>query len=361
MDDIQERWIAGHLYYHQGLDRVVRGFVHPVVSSLVKDGEIDGFFFVRFSLGGPHIRLRLRAVPGAGERVLEAMRQAARRFLELEPSTRSLDEEAIRRTNEYILASDPHETDDSVYPDNSLQVMPFRPEVERYGGLSLFRMSIDFFTLSSVAAVEFLSEYQEAPRSAQLAHAFRLLLWQALGLAADPRELADLLRYGVDSWGELRPKIVEKGDRVAETQRDFFLQLFRRCVEDVRSLLAQGGPFNIAADFLVAGASQLSAAVASADRETRARIGGSQLHMTASRLGLSTAEEVYLSRLLSVTLREMSAEGADLSWLGERLAGFAEDPEKALGKLLSPALALFPEPLPAQGIASSGTSTGAEA
>jgi Lantibiotic biosynthesis dehydratase C-term len=344
VDETREIWVSGHLYYHQSLDTIVQRFVHPLVVSLVRNGQIKAFFFVRDGLGGPHIRLRLRVIPDARDRVLAAMRQSAQRFLDLEPSTRSLDEETIRRSNKFIMAADPHEIDDSVYPDNSFHVMPFRPEIERYGGSSRFRLSLDFFTLSSVAAVEFLSKYGELSRSAQLAHAFRLLLQQALGFAADETELCDLLRYGVDSWGEILPKVVDKGDKVARHQRDVFLRLFDKSLAEVRSLQVEAKGFGGAQDFLILGARRLSGAIGTADRVTRARIGGSQLHMTATRLGLSNAEEVYISRLLMVTLRELRTTTTyrkDLSWLGDEVAETSA--AEALSILLSPALAALTE------------------
>jgi hypothetical protein len=348
LEDIQANWISGHLYSHQSLDPVVQGFIRPLVVSLAKEEQIEAFFFVRYSLGGPHIRLRLRVVPGAGERALTEMRQAAERFLEVSPSTRSVDEEAIRRANEAILAGDPHETDDSVYPDNSFRVVPFRPEIERYGGPVLFGASLDFFTLSSVVALEVLSQQGDAPRSAQLSQAFRLLLQQALGFAADETELGDLLRYGVDSMGAGMPAIVEKGDKVARTQRDAFLQLFQKSVAGVRSLQIGSEPSGRALGLLVEGAGRLSSAIGFTDRVARAWIGGSQLHMTASRLGLSNAEEVYLSRLLTVTLSEvLSSRAEDLSWLGEKsAAGTGEAP---LSDLLAPALATLVEIPASQG------------
>ena len=94
------------------------------------------------------------------------------------------------------------------------------------------------------------------------------------------------------------------------------------------------------------GANRLSAAIGAVDRVTRARIGGSQLHMTATRLGLSNAEEVYLSRLLTVTLHGVHAtSGEDLAWLEELMAKrSAEDPGEALGQLLPPTLAALAEP-----------------
>jgi hypothetical protein len=162
----------------------------------------------------------------------------------------------------------------------------------------------------------------------------------------DETELLDLLRYGVDSWGKTLPKVVEKGDLVAQAQRDALLELFHESLDEARVLASGRESLAMPTDFLVVGANRLSAAVG-ADRPTRARIGGSQLHMTATRIGLSNAEEVYVSRLLTVTLREARAGLSEhLSWLGStRAAG--EDPATALGELLSPALAALAEaPVP---------------
>jgi len=170
------------------------------------------------------------------------------------------------------------------------------------------------------------------------------LLQQAAGFAADGRELLDLLRYGMDSWGNGGPpKVLEKADKVFALQTDAFLQLFRTRLSEVRSSLAEGeGGASRAADFLVLGAAGLSAVLSGAARATRARIGGSQLHMTATRLGIGNAEEVYISRLLTSTLHELNARGeGDLSWLGERAAQGAEKPEEALSALLPPALSVL--------------------
>lgn len=345
MDEV-DLWVSGHLHYHQGLDRAVRGFVRPLVAALAKDRRIEAFFFIRHGLGGPHVRLRLRPAAGAGEAVLEAMRRRARTFLAREPSTRSMEEEAIRNANAYILAVDRHETDDAVYPDNHFRVAPFRPEIERYGGPSRFPLSLDYFTLSSVAALEVLAEHGDGPRSARLGQACGLLLRQALGFAADSQELADLLRYGVDSWGADLPKVVAKGDDVARAQAGPLLRLFSESLGEARAVRTGERPPGLSpAALLVAGAGVLSAAIGSGERALRARIGGSQLHMTASRLGLSPAEEVYLCRLLTLTLHQASAaEGTDLPWLGEtpgRRAAVA--PAEALGRLQAPALAALGE------------------
>ena len=345
IEEAQERWLSGHLYYHQSLNPVIHSFVYPLVVSLIEDRLIDAFFFVRYALGGPHVRLRLRVIPGTRQRALEVMQWSARRFLDLEPSTRPLKEEEIRQANASILAADPHETDASIYPDNFFRLAPFRPEVQRYGGPSRLQASLDFFTLSSAATIELSSRDRAISRSAQLAHALRLLLRQAIGFADDEAELLALVSYAVNWWGEMLPRVCEKADIVARSQREDFLHLLHHSLTGVRSLQTGRASSGLLSDLLVAGAGRLSAVLATVDRNSRARIGCSQLHMTASRLGLSNAEEVYLSRLLTLTLEEVRADSKeDLSWIGKRMTrGATESQAEALSNLIPAALATLVE------------------
>src|SRR5207253_7544115 len=87
--------------------------VSPVVSTLLHRGWIDCFFFLRYSLGGPHVRLRLRAPQENRTAVADTTRRGADLFLSRTPSSRPLDEDLIRRQNLSILESDAHETDAS--------------------------------------------------------------------------------------------------------------------------------------------------------------------------------------------------------------------------------------------------------
>lgn len=313
LSEIHDAWIAGHLFRYENLERVVRGFVHPLVASLSAEGAITGFFFIRYGVGGPHIRLRLRPAEGARDQALQRMERAAHQFLAREPSTRSLDEENIRRGSEATVKKDPHEVDVSVHPDNSFHVMPFRPEVERYGGPGRFERSLDLFTLSSAAVLDHLAALGEVGRSVYLVKAYELLLRQALGFAADEDELSDLLRYGFDWFGQDAPKIAEKGEAVARSMRDPFLQMFLEVLSDIRALFENQEAEHVDSPkaLLTMGMRQLSVSLRDADRSTRYRIGASQIHMTASRLGLINPEEVYLSRILSFTFTEARSGAAE--------------------------------------------------
>lgn len=295
-------WISYHLYYHQDLDLAVRRFVRPLIARLLAEGSIDNYFFVRYRLGGPHLRLRLQAGPASAESVAAAAEAAARSFLTDRPSTSPLGAEEVRRIHRIVLASDPHEHDDSIYPDNSFLAMPFRPEVERYGGPELLRHSLDFFTVSSATALHLLGLHDlrgEQPRSRR-AVAFQVLACQSLSFARDPADLAVLVRYAIDLWGGAMPRAIAQAERVFAEQKHLFDRLFRHQREQQEAASLDRPAAGEILPRLRTASRLLSRSIAAADLATHQRIGGSQLHMTANRLGLSNAEEVYLCRLLEL-------------------------------------------------------------
>lgn len=310
MEKRENSWINYHLYYHQDLGYAILGFVRPLVAKLHRSGWIDSFFFIRYRLGGPHIRLRLHARPGASGEVTETAEAEARIFLANHPSASALTEEAIRRGNGEILASDRHESDFSSYPDNTFLAFPFRPEIERYGGPALWGDSLDFFALSSATVLEILAGNASEPRSRQLAVAFRVLACKALGFARDEEDLVSLLRYGVETWGGEKPRALAQADRILVEQRDPFDRLFRRELDFLAAGPdAVGSAGEEAKAQLGEAACRLSWAIREADRGVHQRIGTSHLHMTANRLGLSNAEEVYLSQILTTVATGLLAAG----------------------------------------------------
>lgn len=331
-------WISGHFFYHEDLSTLVEGLIQPLIARLHQERLLDGFFFVRFALGGPHVRLRVRVAASQEDSVWGLMEDAAEEFFQRQPSTQSLKEEVVREMTQTVLRSDASEGDTTPYRDNSFHRMPFHPEVERYGGPEMLESSLELFSLSSLAAFEFSDDHGAKPRASQLAFALRLLVQMAGGFAQDSRELADLLRYGVDSWGHSCESIMEKGEKVALAKQGFFADLLANSLQETRGWLAQEGSPETARELVCRGAHLLSLALRDADRNTRARIGGSHLHMTASRLGIGNAEEVYISQIATLSLQTLlSQPREELPWV-ESLGETLDPRPDSLESLVSEAL-----------------------
>jgi hypothetical protein len=330
-------WRAFHFYYAEDRDRLLRESIRPLITALIARGDIDSFFFIRFGLGGEHVRLRLRVTPGHESAVRGAVAQAAAGFFARRPSTRRATDDQIRARNRLILANDPGETDDGIYPDNTLHERDFHPETERYGGAPLLGHSLDFFALSSVHALHFLAEHGDAPRARQLPVILRLLFCQAWGQAWDGDSLLAILAYAEAYWGRSMGPVLERGDHLFAERPALYCQILRR--EHEAFLARHTGP---ARPSLAEAAACLARALRTAGPAERRSIGMSQLHMTANRLGLSNAEECYLGRLL---WRAAEASGRDMPW--SRLGASPEQaplPAEDLRALLPRALATLAMP-----------------
>ena len=291
-------WHAFHFFYHAHLEPVLQHFVQPAVGRLLADGVIDSFFFIRYPLGGPHIRLRIRPCAHRAYEAAERLAADAAGFLARWPSTRSLDPEAIRRQNQSILASTPEESDNAVYPDNVLLAFSFIPEMERYGGPKLIASSLDFFALSSARSLGFVAAHAGNPWPRQLSAIAKLLALQAWGLAHDAEALMILLASRA-SFTAAEDPLLRRGDEAFDRQSETYCALLRR---ELAAVLRGG-----AVPWFGEAARRLGSELGGASILLQRSIGLSQMHMTANRLGLKTQEEVYLGRILWRAARELAA------------------------------------------------------
>jgi thiopeptide-type bacteriocin biosynthesis protein len=312
------RWTARHFFYHGNLDSAIRHFVRPALAELLGRQLADSFFFIRYTLGGPHIRLRLRLAPGVAspaaaiDRVVET---AAARFLQSWPCETTLDADQIRRESRAILDAVPEEGE-LYYEPGSLVPFPFEPEVDRYGGPQLVEHSLDFFTVSSAQALDALGDPGWESPGRRGALAFRLLVRQAGGFARTEKELLSHLGSRQPVAEELGDAIWSKADRAFESQRTTYRALL---AHELRSVMAaetaSEEPEWPGPRFLFEASRRLSAAALAADPGSRWQIGHSQLHMTANRLGYFPLQEMHLQRILwraAHDLREVEPDAWNL-------------------------------------------------
>lgn len=289
-----ENWISLHVFYHTG-DRselAVR-LIRPTIADLLRCGSIEAFFFVRYSLGGPHVRLRLLPRPGKREDVRALVRRRSEEFLTAYPSPRALPDEEVRKQNLRLLRQDPNEQDEAIYPDNSCCEIPYRPEIERYGGSDLFAYSIFFFALSSSRVLELLSKRSES-QPEWLATALGLLRRFAIGFSVDTEELQALAGVPMVANPEVTARIISKADRVFGKNQEQFLRVLRQDIERLSLATTHFDDFEMA--------TRLSRKLRGAAAPIRHRILTSHLHMTANRLGLRNSDEIYLMRMLGRSL-----------------------------------------------------------
>ena len=52
-------WISAHVFYSDGLDRLLTEAVRPLVGELIAARLVRAYFYLRYWDGGPHLRLRV--------------------------------------------------------------------------------------------------------------------------------------------------------------------------------------------------------------------------------------------------------------------------------------------------------------
>jgi hypothetical protein len=295
----EPRWLAYHVFYHGPLEQVLLRLVYPAFRELWLRDRTRRFFFLRYALGGPHVRLRLRGAPAGRQEVERVLHRRAASFFARFPAAQELSEAVIRERNRRILATDPDGVD-AVYPNHSVIELPFHPEVERYGGAELIDDSLTFCVVASAHALRFLERRAGESKSRRLSGALRMLLRQALGFAADGDELLRLLAYAAVREEDACGRLIARADQEFARQPESYLRL---AAEEI-ALLAERDPRRRPRDcWLGEAARRLRGRIRGASDPARWRIMGSHLHLSANRIGLSVPEEIYLGRLLGRAVR----------------------------------------------------------
>lgn len=299
-DAARHAWHGFHLVYHGDRDLLLRALVAPLAGRMLAEREIETFFFIRYDLGGPHVRLRVRPLPGCEGKVAARVRSAAAAFFSLHPSSAQLPAEKVQRENRTIIASDPFasDADDVVLPDNTVQEAPVGLEVERYGGAALFGHSLDAFTLSSIDVLSFLDDAGNQARESRLSEAARALVRQSWGLAGSAGEFADLVAYAASRGAEALQRFVIAGDEAYERRRESLQTLVRDEMALMSARDADPPRYAVAAR-------HLGWEIRALERGCRARIASSHIHMTANRLGLRNPEETYLGRMIERAVADL--------------------------------------------------------
>jgi hypothetical protein len=298
-------WISYHIFYHGDRNLILRNLVGRILPELWRSRIIESFFFIRYSLGGPHVRLRFAATTGNMDILQQKLQEQTEKFFEQWPSEKSIAQEILEADNAVIIQNDPG-AQDLLFPDNSALLAPLEFEIERYGGTTLLPYSLEYFAISSLSSLLFNKAHGSKSTSQQLPLIFRKLAGISFAFSNSECEFLDCADY-FSGWREAFEPIIVRAESVFERQADSLCELLRREAYSVRRSLETGE------DCEIQGARRLMMEISSSDPETRRRIYFSHLHMTANRLGLKNKEEMYLTHLLYKAAKRLSKEGFDLS------------------------------------------------
>ena len=281
-------WLAFHIFYHSDRDRLLRESLFPVVADLYAAAAIRRFFFVRYELGGSHIRLRLDCKKGCVPEVRSTVQHRVCSYIQNVPSSGRISEQQIRSANAILVATDLYECDLNVYPDNVVRECEFTPEVARYGGSERFHAALEMFNYTSLEACCAICR----PRRTLMA-SLRQLFRLSVVLAQDCDELGAIW----DSRELQGEACTEHTQRIEQVVALLVLEELRlRCVE--RPMVDYG----LSRVWLDLGRHHRRRMMSSSS-SARIEINRLHVHMFANRLGISNAIERGFRQVVSAALR----------------------------------------------------------
>jgi thiopeptide-type bacteriocin biosynthesis protein len=190
MNDSNDTWLAGHLYYSGHWESFLRQAVSPFIDRIMSQGLATQFFFIRYWERGPHIRLRLKGETDLLEVVVKPQcKQFFLYYYERYPSQRE----------------DPTWIQDAAaeqrwFPNNSVQFIAYEAEVERYGGPEGMLLSEQQFQASSRAVLALLQDSETWSYERALGAAIQLHLIFAAALGMDAYAAAQFYTQVSRHW-----------------------------------------------------------------------------------------------------------------------------------------------------------------
>jgi thiopeptide-type bacteriocin biosynthesis protein len=322
------RWLAAHLFfdgdagiYTGDTDELVLGTAEPFVRRCQREGWIDGWFFIRYSEYGPHVRLRLH---GRGEVLDEAVWPALQEHVRArypDVAFERPDVPAMPAWPPDPAAAEKEKREGPVRITHAA-LIEYEPEIERYGGPEAIRVAERMFEVSSEAACSLLEKTSRTERSSRLGKGLLTMVELMHVFSNGDRAFASrwAAQYnqgylrGVARDEEARGAWLGAFDSGYGSQADTLGEY----VEEVWSRMDEGEPLSEALDRYRDGLLEVrghfrglfDAGKLASPLEPYAAweqaVGGicsSYLHMMNNRLGITVQEESYLAYLIMRTLQ----------------------------------------------------------
>ncbi|WP_330234958.1 thiopeptide-type bacteriocin biosynthesis protein [Streptomyces sp. NBC_00566] len=327
-------WISLHVFYAANANPVLVHCVRPLVSRLRDQGMLRSWFFIRYWLEGPHIRLRLLPADAstAGEVACTA-RETLEAYLRERPALYEEDRNASGDLyKNMFLAEYSEERWDELYgvdgempfrENNSVAPVPYERELARYGGPAGMELAEWHFQESSETVMTLLDTTNVHVRTVLLGQAAQLTAGLCFALLRGEDAVARFLgRYRTmweTSYQEPSDSQHERFDRSYERMKDRLVPRLQHVRDSARGD-SSASPTPLERAWLAHCAELRDRVLTLADaghltfrdgavpdpEDALAIVLSSYVHMTNNRLGVSILDEIYLSYVICKALSDMA-------------------------------------------------------
>ncbi|MGW3493811.1 thiopeptide-type bacteriocin biosynthesis protein [Streptomyces sp. NPDC001020] len=331
-------WISFHVFYAANANPVLVHCVRPLVARLRERGLLRSWFFIRYWLEGPHIRLRLLPTDvSVTAEVARTARAALEQYLRGRPALYEEDRNASGDLyKNMFLAEYTEERWNELYgadgampfrDNNSVARIPYERELDRYGGPAGMELAEWHFQESSETVMTLLETTNVHVRTVLLGQAAQLTAGLCFAFLRDEEAVARFLeRYRTmweTSYQEPSESQHERFDRSYERMKGRLVTRVEHVRDSTRddspaaptplerSWLAHCGELrDRVLDLADAGSLTFRDGPVHDPQTALAIVLSSYVHMTNNRLGVSILDEIYLSYVLCKALADMAPQEA---------------------------------------------------
>ncbi|MFG2359921.1 thiopeptide-type bacteriocin biosynthesis protein [Streptomyces sp. NPDC048521] len=331
-------WVSLHVFYAANANPVLVNCVRQLVSRLREQGLLRSWFFIRYWLEGPHVRLRLLpADASVTAEVTATAQEALEGYLRERPALYEEDRDASGDLyKNMFLAEYSEERWNELYgadgampfrDNNSVALIPYERELDRYGGPDGMELAEWHFQESSETVMTLLETTNVHVRTVLLGQAAQLTAGLCFAFLRDEEAVARfLVRYRMmweTSYQEPSESQHERFDRSYERMKERLVSRLRHVRDSTRGDSC-ASPTPLERSWLAHCAELRDRAEELAEaghltfrdgpvRDLQAALAivlSSYVHMTNNRLGVSILDEIYLSYVIGKALSDMAPQEA---------------------------------------------------
>lgn len=315
-----ENWYSLHIFLHdpEKSEAFLVNRLAPLAQQLKREGRLSGWFFIRYWMGGPHLRFRFRT---ADVQLLSSIQHKLKTQVQDYCSDTSLTAQDYYANHSF---DGEQPAGDSLpwYDEGTVAAIGYEPEYQRYGGEQAIGLSEELFEQSSQLALAIIKATPQGPH-ARLGLAMPLMVETLTAYTAD-LGLAEAFFSGYAAFWEAYSS---QNAQLAATQRQSqtdpqTLQLVQRSFPP-RTHLQNGQLLQIwqhsVSRFIdsLAAKHEQRALMSPFDNQPVAETGlepallhllSSQMHMLNNRLGLTPSFELILSLRIASAIRGLQQQ-----------------------------------------------------
>ena len=314
-------WLSFHVFYAANASPILAEGVAPVIRRLRAEGLVERWFFIRYWLEGPHVRLRVLPARAAdAPRVRAELRDALGAVLARRPALYETDRDASGELFKRMYLAEYSEEqwnaeygEDGEMPyraNNSVHEMTYDQELDRYGGSAGMALSEWHFERSSDLVLRLLATGNMHMRTVLLGQTAQLTMALCFAFLPDDAAVAAFLEnyrvFWETSYQEPSTEQHETFDRSFERMRDRLQDRLLRVRAAVRDPGSSNGTErewaehclrlrDRATELTLAGELSFRNGPVTDPSVALPILLSSYVHMTANRLGASILDEIYLA------------------------------------------------------------------